>query len=220
MSGIELTERLKVERPWTPVVIVSGYGSKANQDQAAAAGVSSFLQKPLSPEMIEESLTKALLDAVPAVLPGLAEAAAPLAAASESQLKMVGLFLAAPFIGLVYAVMLPFVGLGAMAYMGFKAFARSSAPAKLLAFTKNVALFIAAPFLGLAYALMLPVVGMGALAWMGVKALRRNAAAMRLASFIAAPFIGLAFILALPFAGTAAMAWIGVRALIAKVRTG
>ena len=220
MSGIELAERLRIERPWTPVVIVTGYGSKANQDQAAAAGVSSFLQKPLSPEMIEGSLTKALLDAVPAVLPGLAEAAAPQAEASESPLKKVGLFLAAPFIGLVYAVMLPFVGLGAMAYMGFKAFARSSAPAKLLTFTKNVALFIAAPFLGLAYALMLPVVGMGALAWMGVKALRRNATAMRVVSFIAAPFIGLAFILALPVLGTAAMAWIGVRALIAKVRTG
>ena len=96
MNGIELTERLRIERPWTPVVIVTGYGSKANQEQAAAAGVSSFLQKPLSPEMFEESLTKALLESVPAILPGLAEAAAPQTAASESQLKKVGLFMAAP----------------------------------------------------------------------------------------------------------------------------
>lgn len=221
MNGIELTERLRIERPWTPVVIVTGYGSKANQDKAAAAGVSSFLQKPLSPEMIEESLTKALLESVPAVLPGLVEAAAPQAAESEeSQLKKVGLFMAAPFIGLAYAVALPFVGLGALTWMGIKAFAESSAPARLLAFARNAALFFAAPFLGLAYALLLPVVGTGALAWMGIKALRRNAAAMRVVSFIAAPFIGLAFIVALPFAGTAAMAWIGVRALIAKVRTG
>jgi CheY-like chemotaxis protein len=219
MSGIELAERLKVERPWTPVVIVTGYGSTANQDRAAAAGVSSFLQKPLSPEMIEGSLTKALLDAVPAVLPGLMEAAAPQAAASESQLKKVGLCMAAPFIGLAYAIALPFVGLGALAYMGFKAFAKSSAPTKLLTFTKNVALFIAGPFLGLLYALLLPVVGTATLAWMGIKALRRNAAAMRVVSFIAAPFIGLAFILALPFVGTAVLAWTGARAAIEKART-
>jgi CheY-like chemotaxis protein len=230
MSGIELTERLRIERPWTPVVIVTGFGSKFNQDRAAAAGVSSFLQKPLSPEMIEESLTKALLDAVPAVLPGLVEAAAPQAVASESQLKKVGLFMAAPFIGLAYAVALPFVGLGALGWMAIKAFARSSAPAKLLTFTKNVALFIAAPFLGLLYAMLLPVVGTATLAWMGVKALRRNAAAMKVVKFIgtlmAAPFIGLAFILALPYLGAAALVWIvvrawtGARALIGKAQTG
>jgi CheY-like chemotaxis protein len=220
MSGIELAERLRVERPWTPVVIVTGYGSKANQDRAEAAGVSSFLQKPLSPEMIEGSLTKALLDAVPAVLPGLVEAAAPQPVAGENPFRKIGLFMAAPFIGLAFAVALPFVGLGALAYMGFKAFAKSSAPGKLLTFTKNAALFFAAPFLGLLYALLLPVVGTGALAWLGVKALRRNATAMKAASFVAAPFIGLAFILALPIIGTALLAWTGVRAVRGKTRTG
>lgn len=220
MSGIELAERLRVERPWTPVVIVTGYGSTANQDRAVAAGVSSFLQKPLSPEMIEGSLTKALLDAVPAVLPGLVEAAAPEETAGESQLKKVALFIAAPFIGLAYAVALPFVGLGALAYMAASAFAKSSAPARLLTFTRNAALFFAAPFLGLLYALLLPVVGTATLAWMGIKAVRRNAAAMRVVSFIAAPFIGLAFILALPFVGAAVLAWTGVRAALGKARTG
>lgn len=170
MNGIELAERLKVERPWTPVVIVTGFGSTANQDRAVAAGVSSFLQKPLSPEMIEGSLAKALLDAVPAVLPGLLEAAAPQPVADESHLKKVGLFMAAPFIGLLYAVLLPFVGLGALAYIGFKAFAKSSARGKLLTFTKNVALFIAAPFVGLAFILALPFVGTALLAWTGVRA--------------------------------------------------
>lgn len=220
MSGIELAERLRIERPWTPVVIVTGYGSQANQDRAESAGVSSFLQKPLSPEMIEGSLTKALLEAVPAVLPGLVEAAAPQAAASESQLKKVGLFMAAPFIGLVYAVLLPFVGLGALAYLGFKAFAKSSAPRKLLTFARNAALFFAAPFLGLAYALLLPVVGITTLAWMGIKALRQNAAAMKVVTFIAAPFIGLAFILALPIVGSALLAWTAVRAATRKVQAG
>lgn len=219
MNGIELTERLRVERPWTPVVIVTGFGSKFNQDRAAAAGVSSFLQKPLSPEMIEESLTKALLESVPAVLPGLAEAVAPQTVTGESHLRKVGLFMAAPFIGLAYAVALPFAGLGVLAWMGIRAFVKSSAPAKLLTFAKNASLFFAAPFLGLLYALLLPVVGTATLAWMGIKAIRRNAAAMRVVSFVAAPFIGLAFILALPFVGTAVLAWTGVRAAIAKTRT-
>jgi hypothetical protein len=178
--------------------------------------------------MIEGSLTKALLDAVPAVLPGLVEAAAPQTEASESQIKKIGLFMAAPFIGLAYAVALPFAGLGALAYMGIRAFAKSSAPAKLLTFTKNVALFIAAPFLGLLYALLLPVVGLATLAWMGIKALRRNAGAMKVVKFIggfvAAPFVGLAFILVLPYLGAAALVWIavrgwtGARTLVAKIQ--
>ncbi|MCK9387890.1 MAG: response regulator [Sulfuritalea sp.] len=220
MSGIELAERLKVERPWTPVVIVTGFGSTSNQARAEAAGVSSFLQKPLSPEMIEGSMRKALLDAVPTILPGLVEAVSPAPveqeSAQESHLKKVGLFMAAPFIGLLYAVLFPFVGLGALAVFGIKAFANSAAPRKLLTFTKNVALFLAAPFLGLAYALMLPIVGVGTVAWIGIQALKKNPAAMKAVTFIASPFIGLAFIVALPIVGTAMLAWVGVQALIKK----
>ncbi len=118
MSGIELAERLKVERPWTPVVIVTGFGSTANQERARAAGVSSFLEKPLSPEMIEGSLTQALLDAVPAVIPGLAEAVNPEPARQESHLKKVALFVAAPFIGLAFVIALPFAGMAMLAWLG------------------------------------------------------------------------------------------------------
>ena len=167
MSGIELAERLRIERPWTPVVIVTGYGSKANQDRAEAAGVSSFLQKPLSPEMIEGSLTKALLDAVPAVLPGLVEAASPQLAATESQLKKVALFMAAPFIGLVYAVLLPFVGLGALAYLGFKALKNN---AKAMKAIKFVAMLVASPFIGLFFILALPYLCAAALVWVVMRA--------------------------------------------------
>jgi len=164
MSGIELAERLKVERPWTPVVIVTGFGSTANQERAKAAGVSSFLEKPLSPEMIEGSMTKALLDAVPAVLPGLAEAAKPEPVEEDSHLKKVALFVAAPFIGLLYAVMLPFVGLGMLGYLGIKALKSNAAAMK-------VASVIAAPFIGLAFIVTLPFVGTAMLAWFGVRAL-------------------------------------------------
>src|SRR5512133_1073795 len=46
MDGIEVAERVKAKRPWTPVVIVTGYGSTANEERARAAGVSAFLNKP------------------------------------------------------------------------------------------------------------------------------------------------------------------------------
>jgi CheY-like chemotaxis protein len=217
MSGIELAERLHVERPWTPVVIVTGYGTTANEIRAKAAGVSSFLQKPLSPEMIESSMMKALLDAVPAVIPGIAEAANEAPVRNESDLKKLALLMVSPFIGLLYAVLLPFIGLGTLAFLGGKALVNSAAPRKLLKFTKNVALFLAAPFLGLIYAVMLPVVGMATLGWMGIKALNaKHPAAMKKVGFIAAPFIGLAFILVLPLVGTLAMVWLGFRALATK----
>lgn len=216
MSGIELAERLRAERPWTPVVIVTGYGTSANELRAREAGVSSFLHKPLSPEMIEESMMKALLEAVPAVLPGLVEAVKSELLEQENHLKKIALFMAAPFIGLLYAVLLPFVGLATLAFMGIRTFAKSTAPRNLLSFAKNAALFFAAPFLGLAYALLLPVIGTATLAWIGIQALRKNAAAMKVLSLIAAPFIGLAFILTLPLFGMVMLAWIGVRALMKR----
>jgi len=55
MDGLELAETLHARRPWTPVLIVTGYGTAADEARAKAAGVSAFLHKPLSPEMIEAS---------------------------------------------------------------------------------------------------------------------------------------------------------------------
>ena len=62
MNGLEVAERVKAKRPWLPVVIVTGYGTPANEARAEAAGVSGFLRKPLSPEMIEGSTQKAVLE--------------------------------------------------------------------------------------------------------------------------------------------------------------
>ncbi len=39
MDGLELAERVKANTPWTPVVIVTGYGTAANEARARAAGV-------------------------------------------------------------------------------------------------------------------------------------------------------------------------------------
>ena len=79
----------------------------------------------------------------------------------STRIRNVALFLAAPFIGLVYALALPLVGLAALAWIGGKALLQTEAAKKAPTFLKNVALLIAAPFIGLAYAVSLPFVGMG-----------------------------------------------------------
>ena len=180
MDGLELAERVKAKQPWTPVVIVTGYGTAANEARAKAAGVSAFLQKPLTPEMIEDSALYALRETAPApaetmVAPPPAapvEAVAIEAVVKENLLKNIALFMLAPFIGLVYAVLLPFVGIGILTQMAVKALvAKVPAAGTALAFLKNVGKFIAAPFIGLAFIVLLPFVGAAMLAWMGVRGL-------------------------------------------------
>ncbi len=125
MDGVELAERVKASQPWTPVVIITGYGTTENESRAKAAGVSDFVRKPLSPEMIEESAANALRDAVPEIAPEAV--AAPIEQVhievieKESRIKNIALFLAAPFIGLAYAVMLPMVGMVMLAKVAMQA---------------------------------------------------------------------------------------------------
>lgn len=175
MDGLELAERVKAKRPWTPVVIVTGYGTTANEERAKAVGVSDFLYKPLSPEMIEESAMNALLVPAPIIVPQLeaspVEKVHPELVEKESNLKNIALFMAAPFIGLLYAVLLPFVGVAMLAWVGGQALVKVAVVRKALNFMKNVALFIAAPFVGLVYVILLPFVGAAMLAWVGVRAL-------------------------------------------------
>jgi DNA-binding NtrC family response regulator len=139
-----VAEKIRAAQPWTPVVIVTGYGSPASEARARACGVSDFLNKPLSPEMIEDSAAKAMRTVMQGVkapreeivqavtLAAPPASAAPVAEAQAQHgvlrtLRNMALFLAAPFIGLLYAVLLPFVGLGMLAWIGLKAaFVRAS----------------------------------------------------------------------------------------------
>ncbi|MBL0125683.1 MAG: response regulator [Betaproteobacteria bacterium] len=180
MDGLELAERVKARTPWTPVVIVTGYGTAANEARARAAGVSAFLQKPLSPEMIEESALNAMRatepvafePAVEPVVAAPAEAVEIRAVVKENLLKNIALFMLAPFIGLLYAVMLPFVGIGIVTSMAVKALVKKvPAAGRALTFLKNVGKFVAAPFVGLAFIILFPIIGAAMLAWFAVKGL-------------------------------------------------
>lgn len=127
MDGIEVAEKLRASQPWTPVVIITGYGSPDNEARAGAAGVSGFLHKPLSPEMIRQSVEAALAVAkpAPAAIPQtVAGAAAQPAAKGRTFLgfiRDIAMFLASPFIGLAFIALFPLIGLAMLAWMGGRA---------------------------------------------------------------------------------------------------
>jgi len=185
MNGLEVAERVKASQPWLPVVIITGYGTDANEARAKAAGVSGFLRKPLSPEMIEGSAREALLETAAAAAPAEAGVAAAvpalLAPAQDTKpataatfVKNVALFIAAPFVGLAYLIAFPFIGLGMLAWMGGRELMKYHAARKIAVVVRNVGFAVAAPFIGLAYVIALPFIGIAVLTWMGARALLKK----------------------------------------------
>ncbi len=174
MSGLDVAEQIKARRPWTPVVIITGYGTDAAEARAKAAGVSSFLHKPLSPEMIETSARDVLTEPATVeegVAPAVVETPAVEEPAKQSVLKNVVLFFAAPFIGLAYVIALPFVGMVALAIVAGRAAREVEALNKVGGILKHGGLLLAAPFIGLAYVTVFPFIALAMLVWMGGRAL-------------------------------------------------
>lgn len=176
MSGLEVAERMRANRPWTPVVIITGHGTDEAEARAKAAGVREFLRKPLSPEMIESSAAAAV--AAPAKLGATVAAAtsAPTVEArapdsGDSTWKSIAAIFAVPFVGLAFVVLFPFIGFAALAWTGFEAWQRRHAaviaagrkPNAALLFVRNLVLFFASPFIALAYIALFPFVGMAML---------------------------------------------------------
>ncbi|MBI5254924.1 MAG: hypothetical protein HY855_00380 [Burkholderiales bacterium] len=77
-----------------------------------------------------------------------------------------GLLAAAPFIGLVFVLVMPFAGLALLAGHALKAMLKDG---RLLRAARNIALFFAAPFIGLGYILLMPLAGLAALAWIALR---------------------------------------------------
>jgi DNA-binding NtrC family response regulator len=136
MDGLEVTERIKARCPWTPVVVITGYGTQANEVRASVLGANGFVRKPLTPEMIESVTLKALHDrgqsheeAEPEVqtveiAAANSEMAAPAPKSAGRALKDIGLFFASPFIALGYVIALPFVGFYMFAKLGLEAYSK------------------------------------------------------------------------------------------------
>ena len=135
MDGLEVTERIKERCPWTPVVVITGYGTDDNEARAAVLGASGFVRKPLTPEMIENVTLKAVNDAeavaeveeLHAEPEVVSEVAAEAGSEAKRIAKNVGLFFASPFIALGYVIALPFVGFYMFAKLGREAWAKKQA---------------------------------------------------------------------------------------------
>lgn len=138
MDGLEVAERIKARCPWTPVVVITGYGTEENEAQASVLGVSGFVHKPLTPEIIESITLKAVNEAeviLEAAEPlqepeAIAETMGPAAVHNKAGrvAKNVGLFFAAPFVALAYVIALPFVGFYMFAKLGREALAKKHLP--------------------------------------------------------------------------------------------
>lgn len=135
MDGLEVAERIKAKCPWTPVVVITGYGTEENEAKASVLGVSGFVRKPLTPEIIESITLKAVHEPeaiLEAAEPVEAEAVAetktldPVAVHGKARTfaKNVGLFFAAPFVALAYVIALPFVGFYMFVKLGREAHAK------------------------------------------------------------------------------------------------
>ena len=172
MSGLEVAEQVKARKPWTPVVIITGYGTDAAQARAKAAGVSSFVHKPLSPAMIEDSARDALAapSAQVLVLPAAIETPKAEAAVRGSVLKNILLFFAAPFIGLAYIIALPIVGMAVIAMLASRAALKIDKVRAVAVTLKTIAMVFVAPVLGLVYVVLFPFIGLATLLWLAGRA--------------------------------------------------
>jgi CheY-like chemotaxis protein len=132
MDGLEVAERIKARCPWTPVVVITGYGTEENEARASVLGVSGFVHKPLTPEIIESVTLKALNEPKMAEMAVASEADAEVMPVEDTDIlrktglfaKNVGLFFAAPFIALAYIIALPFVGFYMFAKLGYQAWTK------------------------------------------------------------------------------------------------
>jgi CheY-like chemotaxis protein len=205
MDGIEVAQQMRARRPWTPVVIITGYGSAEHEARAEAAGVRSFLRKPLSPDMIESSLDAAIAEAVAPVaeMPAqagvaVAEAAPRFAAeadAAAGEVRSVGqfakniaLFFAAPFIALAYIALFPLLGMVMLARIAGQAWRHGRAAA-----LAGAARELAEPQ---------PQAAGDAGESVGTGQFLKN-----LGMFFSAPFVALAYIMLFPLIGLVMLAW-------------
>lgn len=135
MDGLEVAEQIKARCPWTPIVVITGYGTEENEAKASVLGVSGFVRKPLTPEMIE-SITLKALEKPAGELAAANEPVATAAAVAQPSggwnkasrvARNAGLFLAAPFIALGYIIALPAVGFYMFAKLGYEAYQKKRA---------------------------------------------------------------------------------------------
>jgi CheY-like chemotaxis protein len=179
ISGLDVAEEIHTRQPGLPVVIITGDGSGAARERAAAAGVAEFLRKPLSPEQLADTADRVLpaTESDVALQPQTPVGEiAPAQAISKpvSRLKNIVLFLLAPFIGLAYLLAFPVFAVGMALWMALEQPDEAeplhpAAPAKR-SVLKTIAMMPAAVLIGVVYAVAGPILGIGVLLSFGLQA--------------------------------------------------
>ncbi len=60
MDGLDLVRTLRARGYATPVVMMTGYNESDFENQAREAGVSAFMEKPVTPKGLAQAMAKAL----------------------------------------------------------------------------------------------------------------------------------------------------------------
>ncbi|MEI8327498.1 MAG: response regulator, partial [Betaproteobacteria bacterium] len=120
MGGLDVAQELYARNQKIPVIVMAEPGYKFANDGMPAVGVTEFLHKPLSPERIADAADRAWQIACsdphqPTQPTGTEAAPVPTESRSIRRAKNVLLFLVAPFVGLVYLLAFPAVGVGMLA---------------------------------------------------------------------------------------------------------
>ncbi|HEY0856802.1 MAG TPA: hypothetical protein VGE16_07085 [Albitalea sp.] len=126
----------------------------------------------------EQPSAKAVVIAMtPRVSPPATEAPVSTKPGAATLLRNMALFLSAPFIGLLYAVLLPFVGLGLLVWIAGKPLLERPRVRTALQTGKAAARLMAAPFVGLAYVVFFPFIAAAMLVWVAASPRRQAATA-------------------------------------------
>jgi hypothetical protein len=120
-----------------------------------------------------KSWTPVVIVTEPATAPPKPEAAPE----KGHMLRNMGLFLLAPFFGLLYAVLLPFVGVGMLAWIAAKAAWAEPKVREAVRFAAFMGKLLVAPLAGLAYIIAIPFVGVVLLTRAGARRLMAAPAA-------------------------------------------
>lgn len=191
ISGLEVAEEIQTSQFRVPVIIIADAGAD-DALQGAAGVAAAVLRGPVSPGQLAETVERALQSARSAAgrqpqRPVAEIAPRPALIRFALRLRDIVLFLLAPFIGLVYLLTLPIVGLGLLAWHAFKsrepAAEEVAAPQPAVAgrgVLKTAAMVLAVGISGVAYAVVVPILGIGLILWAGFQAWGRlGARAMR-----------------------------------------
>jgi CheY-like chemotaxis protein len=167
LSGFEIAAQMKAQRPWMPVVLVAATVSEDVADRARAAGAVALLGKPLSEAAVAAALSPCL-------------AGHPETAPAGASRGAIGSLVAAPFIALVSAIVVPAAAVGGAFWLVMKRAAaggNSADPGGTAAI--RIVMFLIAPFVSLFYMGIMPMVGMMELMKLGAAAEARSGGAPR-----------------------------------------